>query len=72
MDGTTRTVIRETWLGRHGVHAAQVAEEPCQSGVRVSVVATKWVTTMEPRDTGKKRRNEQKRINPTAASARKD
>jgi len=31
------------------------AEEPCQTGVRVSVVAEKRVMIVEPRDTGKKR-----------------
>ena len=71
MAGTTRTGIRETWLGRHGVHAAKAAEEPCQSGVRVPVVAKKRVMIAEPRDTGKKKGNEQRRANTTAVSARK-
>jgi len=47
----------------------QGAEEPPQPAVRVSIVAKKRVTIVEPRDTGKKRCNDRKRAKYTAASA---
>src|SRR3954469_3113570 len=62
MVGTTHTVIRENCLrrSRHGRR---------QTVVRVSVVAAKRVTFVEPRDTGKKRCNDRKRAKSTAGSA---
>src|ERR1035437_2811962 len=69
MAGSVSEVSRETCRGQPGVHGRSGPKNR-PTGVRASVVARKRVTSVEPRDAGRWKEEEQNNGRPTDASAR--